>query len=406
MKSQRNNLSPRDYEREAEITRHRLAGNIDELSDRLTPGQVFDEVLTYARGGGGNFFRALGNAARDNPIPSLLISAGCMMFLSEKMGLNRVIARRAGDAWRGNGGSDGNWDDSRSTAGAMGLAMADSTARMSNAAARASDSAASGMRSAADTAASSIRSMTDSAKDGIRSTADSVRSGVGRATDFAGEQASAAAQRVREGAAAAGDAMSASAQRAREAAEDLRDQAAEAAEQMRRKARGMADAVGDYSSALGEQVMDSAQRTQRQAAQTARQVKDTTLSFINEQPLLAAAIGLAAGAAIAAMLPSTEAEDEVMGETSDKVKQAVGQVAAEQFENAKAAAGNIVREAQSAAEREGLTPSSAVDLARNVAEKVKRVASETADSATSEARDFAKEAKSEVRDFAKTGGKL
>ena len=85
-----------DYEREAEHTRRRLADNLDELSDRLTPGQVFDEMLTYSRAGGGTFFRAFSNAMRENPLPSLLIGAGCMMFLSEKMGL------RAG-AW-GNGG--------------------------------------------------------------------------------------------------------------------------------------------------------------------------------------------------------------------------------------------------------------------------------------------------------------
>ena len=65
MKSQQNNLSSGDYQREAEITRHRLAGNIDELSDRLTPGQVFDEMLTYARAGGGTFFRTLGSATRE-----------------------------------------------------------------------------------------------------------------------------------------------------------------------------------------------------------------------------------------------------------------------------------------------------------------------------------------------------
>ena len=53
-------------------------------------------MLTYSRAGGGTFVRALSNAMRENPLPSLLIGAGCMMFLSDKMGL------RAGS--RGNGG--------------------------------------------------------------------------------------------------------------------------------------------------------------------------------------------------------------------------------------------------------------------------------------------------------------
>src|SRR5437660_11697191 len=89
--------SSRHYAREAEVTRDRLAHSLDELNDRLTPGQVFDEMLTYAKGGGGTLFRAFTNATRENPVPSLLIGAGCMMFLSEKMGLNRFMPH-------GNGG--------------------------------------------------------------------------------------------------------------------------------------------------------------------------------------------------------------------------------------------------------------------------------------------------------------
>jgi len=93
--------SSRHYAYEAEVTRDRLAHSLDELSDRLTPGQVFDEMLTYAKSGGGSFFRTFSNAARENPVPSLLIGAGCMMFLSEKMGLKRqkaYLASRAKDA--------------------------------------------------------------------------------------------------------------------------------------------------------------------------------------------------------------------------------------------------------------------------------------------------------------------
>src|SRR5438105_4250203 len=135
--------SSREYEREAEITRHRLAHSLDELSDRLTPGQVFDEMLTYAKGGGGTFFRALTNATRENPIPSLLIGAGCMMFLSEKMGLNRYIARK----------SDG---DGR-FAGSVAYDTGDTSSHREGMVGRAAGAAASGARSAADSVRSGVR---------------------------------------------------------------------------------------------------------------------------------------------------------------------------------------------------------------------------------------------------------
>src|SRR5205807_636097 len=113
-------LTAQEYEREAKATRNRLAHSLDELNDRLTPGQVFDEVLSYARGGSGTFLRALSNAARDNPIPALLIGASCMLFLSEKMGLNRAISR-------GSGG-DGSWMASHAAEGMSEAAAASADA--------------------------------------------------------------------------------------------------------------------------------------------------------------------------------------------------------------------------------------------------------------------------------------
>lgn len=50
---------------------------------------MLDEKLGYAKGGGGTMATALTRAARDNRVPSLLVSAGAMMFLSERLGLPR-----------------------------------------------------------------------------------------------------------------------------------------------------------------------------------------------------------------------------------------------------------------------------------------------------------------------------
>ena len=53
------------------------------------------------------------------------------------------------------------------------------------------------------------------------------------------------------------------------------------------------------------------------AADTARvysqQARRDTLDFITDQPLIAAALGVAVGAAIGAALPSTRLEDEYVG---------------------------------------------------------------------------------------------
>src|SRR5262249_31978478 len=64
-------------EREAEATRARIAATLDELRGRMTPGQLVDEVVDYARdSGGGDFLRNFGRQVAGNPLPVPLGGAG------------------------------------------------------------------------------------------------------------------------------------------------------------------------------------------------------------------------------------------------------------------------------------------------------------------------------------------
>ena len=70
-------LSSEQLEREAERARAKVADTLDELRSRISPGQVVDEFVDYARDGGiGDFARNLGNEVRANPLPVALIGAG------------------------------------------------------------------------------------------------------------------------------------------------------------------------------------------------------------------------------------------------------------------------------------------------------------------------------------------
>jgi len=69
--------SSAQLEREAERRRAELSATLDELRSRITPGQLVDQTLDYARDGNiGEFVRNLGRDARDNPLPLALIGAG------------------------------------------------------------------------------------------------------------------------------------------------------------------------------------------------------------------------------------------------------------------------------------------------------------------------------------------
>jgi hypothetical protein len=79
--------SSAQLEREAEQARARLSQTLGELRERITPGQIVDEAVDFARGsGGGMFVRNLGQQVKDNPLPVTLIGAG-MAWLMLSNGL-------------------------------------------------------------------------------------------------------------------------------------------------------------------------------------------------------------------------------------------------------------------------------------------------------------------------------
>jgi ElaB/YqjD/DUF883 family membrane-anchored ribosome-binding protein/uncharacterized protein YjbJ (UPF0337 family) len=367
----------REYQAEAEQTRQRLADNLDQLTDRLTPGQVFDEMLTYSRAGGGTFARALTNAMRENPLPSFLIGAGCMLFLSDKMG---VRAGSFGGAFRSPPqapGYDPYVEHGRARASVYGArdAVVGASGRVSDAAGRVSEAAGRMTNSAASTArdtaaslqagvqgtsrmamdqasgaATAVTGAASSVSGAVRQTAGAVGDAVSGATGAVGDA-------VRRTAGAATDTLSGATDAVRATTHDLRDRTYDAVGTMR-----------DAASSAGGRVVDRADRTRVAAMDAVRSGRETATSFIAEQPLLSAAIGVAVGAAIASLWPATETEDQLMGDASDRVKGAAGQAASDSLDGARNVASKVVERAQSAAREEGFSPSAVAEAARNVGE--------------------------------------
>lgn len=284
----------RDYAREAEATRRRISRTMDEVTDRLTVGQVLDEVLGYAKGGGGTLATALTRAARDNPVPSLLVSAGAMMFLSERLGLPRRTASRS---------------------------------------------------------ASSMGAMAGKSGAGLKQ-------GLSDATN------------------AAGDAFSSAGEQVGNLGRQARNRAASAAQSAGETVQDISGAVADQVTALAAQAQEQLETASSQLIQQARRL-------MQEQPLLAGAIGLAIGAGIAAALPKTTTEQEVMGDASKAVKDAAAELAEEGYETAKDVVGRVSEAAVKAAEEEGLTGEAVSDLTGSAAEKITKVVQAAKEEATS-----------------------
>src|SRR5919109_924620 len=135
------NKSSEQLEREAEQTRAELAATLEELRARMTPGQVLDEVIDYARDGAvGDFAGNLRQQLGQNPIPTALAGLGLawLMVSASRATRRGPSAYNTMDEW-GAGARDiasRSWDTSARSMPGMGESVsgaatsaADSTRR-------------------------------------------------------------------------------------------------------------------------------------------------------------------------------------------------------------------------------------------------------------------------------------
>jgi hypothetical protein len=87
-----------------------------------------------------------------------------------------------------------------------------------------------------------------------------------------------------------------------------------------------------------------------------------------------AGVGLVVGGLIASALPRSDIEDQVVGGTSNAVKRYAGSAATQGLDVARDAVGEMYDEAKRQAEAEGLSPDALDRTARDVGQKLRRVA--------------------------------
>jgi Protein of unknown function (DUF3618) len=77
--------SSAELEREVRQSRAEVEDTLDEIQDRLSPGQWVDEVAHYVRDNGGEFARNFGRIVRQNPVPATMVGVGLVwMMLSSR----------------------------------------------------------------------------------------------------------------------------------------------------------------------------------------------------------------------------------------------------------------------------------------------------------------------------------
>ena len=111
---------------------------------------------------------------------------------------------------------------------------------------------------------------------------------------------------------------------ARSYAGDMRDRVAETASDYASTAadygRDARRRMGEYTGAVRQNLSSATDQVSRTAQSAARSAADT----MREQPLLIAALGLVAGAAVAALFPTTDVERRTLGPAGDALVGAAG----------------------------------------------------------------------------------
>jgi ElaB/YqjD/DUF883 family membrane-anchored ribosome-binding protein len=336
----RDDRSSAEIERDVEQTRSGLSHTLEELRDRAAPGQLFEQALDYARtSGGADMMRNLGQAVRDNPLPLVLIGAGIgwLMFT----------------------GNQRTHQHSRVSARHLPGPPYGTPTTGTGAPYGGHDGA------------------------GHRADGPSVTE---RASGLVG-RAGATAGHMRDSAAGA---MGQAADKAGGALHDARDAAGAATERLAASAHDVQHYAQDAA--------DTARHYAYDATDSARQGLDW---LMREQPLVLGAIGVALGAAVGALLPGTEAEDRMMGETRDAVAERAKATAQEGYERVKETAGEHLEHAKAAAgdatNKAGGTAAGLGHAVTEAAQQVRHAARDAAHDLAGEARDTMGEGEGQER---------
>jgi len=162
------------------------------------------------------------------------------------------------------------------------------------------------------------------------------------------------------------------------------DSASDMASGMRDQVSGLGNKASDIARSATDSLSGLAEDAQRAVRDTSQQFVDTAyssaqsgMSFVLEdQPLLLAAVGLAAGAALGAILPGTSQENRLMGETRDKVAELASETARQKLDQLGDAAGEAAERLKNAVkERAGLATEGLGEVAKDVVEPLANVAS-------------------------------
>ena len=326
MASMNETKSSAELQREIELQRSRVESTIDQIQEKLSPGQLVDELLAYTKGGGGEFVASLQRNVTANPLPVALLGVSLAWLMAKPASAGAKEAEQASTIR-----SDRHWDDSinqrrgYSTAGnddfdeydeyPVTIITGSSLRRIGHS----SDGHGNRFSEFADDAGKTFKARTDDAGKRAGHFLDETGNRFKGFTNAAGERV----------------------EHFRDETGNLMDEASGWASHTWQKAR---EKLHDVRDAIGEQAGSGKAKTAHAADAMRGQMENlnqTILTQFRDQPLVGGALAFALGAALGSTLPHTPQEDALMGEAADAVKGKVGETASELYDQGKEKAADL-----------------------------------------------------------------
>jgi hypothetical protein len=195
--------------------------------------------------------------------------------------------------------------------------------------------------------------------------------GVDRLRDAAGSALTTQTDAMRDSAASLADAVSA---KGRDLKGSVVDLAGSASERIRGIASDSSDAVQSTLVSTRDTAVETARNLRNRASVASDRAGKTVFETIEQNPLLVAGVGLLLGGLIASALPRSDLEDNLVGEASEAAKNRARDAASRGFDVAKDAAGEIFENVARQAGTEGLTSEGLDSTAKDIGQRVRRVA--------------------------------
>ncbi len=314
---------------EIERTRAEMDQTFDALESKMTPGQILEEVWYLTRGGTRAGASKLWHVAREHPLPATVIGLGLGWLVVESSRGNGRSSHVLGRS-----GSTGRSNLYESSAGYGAYPETYNTDYLES-------------WEATEGGSGRLSSAAGAVKDAAAHAGHSIKDAAHHAKDTVSGAASSAGHRVSE------------------AADTVRHRASDLGHTTREKASELKGLTREKASELKS-------RTRYQA----RQAQTGFWQMMEENPMAVGIATLALGVLAGLSLPSTRKEDELLGETRDKLVDRMEEVGREALDKGKQVAGTAVDTLKEEAENAGLTASGIAEKVREVGRHTKDVVKE------------------------------